>query len=649
MIIKNLPLRKIFGKLLFTISFLSLILNHSYGAQGKGSLPTNYGFIENKGQIVDQNYQPNPAVRYLYNNGNLNVQLKTTGFSYETVKIEKKDKKDHSVEGPLAEISNMLATDITRFVHRVDINFVGANPHPLIAASEKSKDYINYYTAGTLEEGATNVNHYRRVLYKDIYPKIDVEFVLNGKSGNGAFKYNFIVRPGGNVNDIKLQIEGADQTALTADGHINIETAYGEIDESIPYSFQINEQKRERPVNVSFKKSADNTYGIDVKQFDQSKTLVIDPSPWATYLTGGEGGIVTSLVTDNNGNIYSGGCIMSFAFNVATAGAHQVAYGGGDYDAILIKTDASGNKIWGTFYGGLRFDWGNDIALDGSGNILFTGYTSSDDQIATSGSHQETRASVWGTDAYDAFVVKFNAAGTRQWSTYLGGLDEDMGNGIAADNSGNIYVSGKTLSSSDIGTSSAYQISLSGGSDAFITKFNTSGVRQWGTYFGGTANDEAKDIVLDASGNILICGNSESGSLASPGAYQTANSGGDAILAKFNAAGSRLWSTYYGGFDLDKSNRITVDKDNNIYLAGNTVSSSGIATAGAHQTIIGGTTDAYIAKFNAAGGRQWGTYYGGPANESGMDVGVDSLGNVFIVGTNSFLYGNFNSWCSSGN
>jgi hypothetical protein len=281
--------------------------------------------------------------------------------------------------------------------------------------------------------------------------------------------------------------------------------------------------------------------------------------------------------------------------------------------------------VWGTYYGGSSGVNSSDVSTDGSGNVYITGRTRSTSGIATTGAHQTSLARL-----DDAFLTKFNSSGVRQWGTYYGGSFDEYAWDVTTDDSGNVYITGDTESSSGIATNGAHQTSYGGGYfDVFLTKFNSSGVRQWGTYYGGSGQDYGSDISTDSSGNVYITGetNSTSG-IATTGSYKTSmnNSGHtDAFLVKFNSSGVRQWGTYYGGSVQDYGYGVTTDVLSNVYITGQTTSSSGIATIGAHQTSIGGGyIDAFLVKFNSSGVRQWGTYYGGNVDEGGSGGSVSS-------------------------
>jgi len=683
------------------------------------------GFIENKGQIIDQNNNLNPSVLYLYNGNGLHVQLKQTGFSYEVWKLAASHQplasgKLHERNNLLPEANSQQLGADSIYIHRIDISFVGANPNAKITSYEPSKDYINYYTTGTTEKGVTNVRHFKKVLYENIYNNIDVEFCLSvdnsspsgslpaGQAGlGGAFKYNFIVHPGGNPNDIQLKYDGANNTSLTNDGHITIETAYGNIDESIPLTYQIDENNTQQNVNATYKflstdnQQASTTFGFNVGTYDHSKTLIIDPISWATYY----GGIVDvneahGIACDANGNVFITGETGNSS-SIATSGAYQTTLLGYT-DAFVSMFDSTGFLQWGTYYGGSAFFFGNGnahtigyaINLDINRNILVIGYTTSQTSIASTGAYQTTGC-VNGDG--DAFLVKFNSSGIRQWGTYFGGGEYDIGEsvnsdvlgniiiggatessgiatsgayqttnsiddgflakfdsngtiqwatyyggtitfvlGIASDIVGNILITGETNSTSLIATSGAYQLNLAGGKDAFIAKFSTSGSIIWSTYFGGSGSDYGKGIACDKNGDILITGSTNSDSaIATSGAFQTSLSNGDAFIAKFDSSGLRKWATYFGGNWSDAAQGIALDGNGNIFIAGETNSTSSMATVGAYQAFGA----VFLTKFDSTGYLQWSTCYGGENSDFESGIAVDSLGDVFITGWTSSTTG----------
>ncbi len=619
------------------ISFLFLVLVVIFNAKASNinkPVAAQYGFIQNKGQIIDQNNQLNPHVLYLYNGNGLRVQLRKGGFSYEVIHTVKTPKTtiEKEPKGKLASEADSF--DISHEVHRVDINFKDGNKNAVLKPYEAASDYINYYTTATPEEGITNVQHFQKVIYENVYPNIDIEFVLNDAINKGQFKYNFIVKPNANLANIQLEFIGANHTSLNKAGNILIETAYGNIEENIPLSYVINSNNSHSSIKANFIALANNIFGINAAEYNHSQTLVIDPINWSTYYGGSSNDYLFGITTDASGNVLVIGYTNS-SNAIATTGAYQTIQGGNE-DAFIAKFNATGIRQWATYYGGIDGDEGYGVATDTSGNIIITGQTSSTNAIATMGAHQTT----FGGGAYDAFIAKFNSNGIRQWATYYGGNGFESGGSIATDGNSNIVITGSTFSPNAIATMGAHQTIYGGGNyDAFIAKFNTNGMRQWATYHGGSNDDTGYKITTDANGNIVITGQTESNNaIATVGAYQTTFGGGsiDAFIAKFNSNGIRQWATYYGGSNNDWGYGITTDANGNILMTGVTNSSNAIATIGAHQTIFSGVNDAFIAKFNTNGIRQWATYYGGSNEEEGNGIATDTNGNVIIIGyTNS--------------
>ncbi|MEO8588730.1 MAG: SBBP repeat-containing protein [Flavobacteriales bacterium] len=353
---------------------------------------------------------------------------------------------------------------------------------------------------------------------------------------------------------------------------------------------------------------------------------------WSTYYGGATEDEAYAVCVDANGYVYIAGSTDSWV-GIASNGSHQPSLGGaGSYDAFVAKFNGTtGVRQWGTYYGGVPGDEGRAVAVDANGNVYLTGATGSASGISTPGSHQPVLS------GSDAFLVKFDSAGVRQWGTYYGGIGNEDGNGIAIGSDGSVYLGGRGNSPAGISTVGSHQPSNGGGTyDAFLAKFTDAGVRQWATYYGGLADDNCQGIAIDSMDRIYLAGYTRStNAISTAGAHQESYGGefNDAILVQFDADGVRQWGTYYGGLLSERGYIAAVDGDNNVYLSGYTSSENGISTPGSHQEIFGGgQSDGFLAKFNPAGARQWGTYYGGPGIEYGQATAVDANGSAYLVG-----------------
>lgn len=617
------------------VSFLTLyslfFISATFASGNVSGTITKIGFTENKGQIVNQHFVPNTQVKYLLHSPGLNVQLKKNSFSYDTYTAEIKN-TSVLAEGTDPK-QNKKGEEIIYKNHRVDIEFVNANTNPEIIAENPLSHYYNYYTAGTSEQGVTQVRQFAKVTYKNIYQKIDLEFIT---TENGV-KYNFIVRPGGDASKIKWTYKGSDDVTLENE-KIKINVMHGNLFENIPESF-IAEHKQQ--VKVTFNQN-NNIFGFNLPNYDKTNTLVIDPNPslfWSTYFGGSAYDWSNNINRNINGQILMVGYTGSNA-NIATNGTYQTTFGGGIYDAYVAKFDTlNGTLLWATYYGGTNLDYGYGITSDKSGFVYFTGETNSPVSISTSGSHQPA---LNGSN-YDAFLVKLTTNGLRVWATYYGGSLYDYGNDVATDDNANVFLCGYTSSTTagTISTPGSHQSAFGGGYyDGFLAKFDSSGVRQWGTYYGGNLEDRSRGLATDKFGNVYMGGYAASTSgISTGGSHQPVYGGGlfDAFLVKFNGTGVRQWGTYLGANNADYGFGLAVEPTlgNIVYISGYTNSTNGIASAGVHQPLYGGGPfDGFLARFTAAGVRKWSTYYGGNSNDFVYGIAVDPAGkgDVFICG-----------------
>lgn len=238
---------------------------------------------------------------------------------------------------------------------------------------------------------------------------------------------------------------------------------------------------------------------------------------------------------------------------------------------------------------------------------------------------------------FDAFVTKINAAGTGiVYSTYLGGSSEDEGRGIAVDASGNAYIAGIT-NSSDFNTRNPLQPTITGlTEDAFITKVNANGTDLiFSTYFGGGNIDQAFGIALDAAGDIYLAGSTVSADFRTKNPFQPGNLGGsDAFIAKIKGDGSQtIYSSYLGGTGFDEAYSVAVDAFGNAYVAGQTASTDFNTINALQPANGGGGSDAFIAKVNAQGTA---LIYSSYVGGSAVDV---AYGVAVDVNTNAYITG----------
>lgn len=609
-----------------------------YAESVRGQVPrasqSLYGFVENKGQVVDQHNRPNPSVLYLYNGKGMHVQLRPTGFSYELVQVSTHYKTpDPELRQPADAIHPEDTTGYTFTTHRIDINFVHANASAVKTATGKSADYINYYSEQTGDSGITSVHHYTRVLYEHIYPGISIEFLLTDLHNRGGFKYNIIADPGADLSVFELDIRGADEITLTAKGELNLHTGLGDILERIPMSYQLNGSIK-TPVEARFRPTSQNTYGLEVAGYNPAHPLVIDPvpAPWSTYYGGEASDILYSTRVDVSGNVIASGQTSSTT-KIATTGAFQTSRSGSN-DLFIVKFTATCSRQWATYFGGTGGDLPNydNLATDLNNNI-YTCMATTSTGLATTGAYQTAISG-----ATDAVLLKLNSSGVRQWSTYFGGSNHESVYNVTTDSSSNVIFCGYTESSTGIASSGAHQTTYGTNTDGYVAKFSTSGSRVWSTYLGGSSGDYAQAVVTGANNSLWVGGQTNSFSgIATSGTHQTSKSDNyDIFLNTFDSSGTRLWGTYFGvgvtyGNGNDYANSIALDYQGNCFIFGESYTDSGMATTGAHQYYGAGNSDLVLAKFNTTGQRLWSTYLGCSAYDYARSIAVDKQGNAIIA------------------
>ena len=680
-------IKKLFLLVYFAALTTSISANTNTSELDKfNSAKSSVSFTENKGQISDQNYNPRPDVLFSGEANGLQFHIRKDGVSYQTSRVDSWKQQDENLPEGMREEGKTDSVPDQMTIYRTDINWLGFNKDYTIESGEAKAGFNNYYLP-SCPEGAMNVKSYTDVTFKNLYAGIDVKWYEK----NGELEYDFILAPNADYTKISWEIKGADKISIGENGQLIIETPLGNIEEQAPIAFQgetmVEATWKIDGNNISFQLGSYNENEVliidpVVRQWgtyyggtgqDYGLSCATDTSgniylagitrstsgiattgahqtnhggyrdaflvkfnssgvrQWGTYYGGTREEYGNSCATDASGNIYLSGFTSSTS-GMATTGAHLATFGGGDWDAFLVKFNSSGVRQWGTYYGGTAGEAAYHCATDASGNVYLTGEAKSTTGVATTGAHQTSKGSL-----EDAFLVKFNSSGVRQWGTYYGGSGNDYGHSCATDASGNVYLAGDARNSTTgIATTGAHKTTRGGVRDAFLVKFNSSGVRQWGTFYGGTGDDKGRSCATDASGNIYLSGYTRSTSgIATTGAHQTTFGGAteDAFLVKFNSSGVRQWGTYYGGTSNEIGYSCATDASGNIYLSGYTRSTSGIATTGAHQTTYGGgLNDAFLVKFNSSGVRQWGTYYGGTGNDFGWSCATDTSGNIYLSG-----------------
>jgi hypothetical protein len=380
---------------------------------------------------------------------------------------------------------------------------------------------------------------------------------------------------------------------------------------------------------------------------------------WATNIGGSSDDYGYGIATDSSGNVYITGYYGQSISNPLTINSFDSVVGGaitvapygtlsnsGNNEAFIVKYNTSGQALWATNIGGSSDDVGYSVATDSSGNVYITGYYNS--ASLTINSFDSVVGGVITTNVYgtlsnigsnDVFIVKYDTNGQALWATNIANISDDYGYGIATDSSGNVYITGSSISGlltinsfdSVVGgviTTNAYgTLPYGSPSCVFIVKYDTNGQALWATNTSGSSYDEGNSITTDSSGNVYIIGYYNSapltinsfdsvgggvitltpyGALSNSGIYNT-------FIVKYDTNGQALWATKIGGGGADIGFSIATDSSGNVYITGRYDSSTltinsfvsvigGAITVAPYGTLSNsGSIDVFIVKYNTNG------------------------------------------------
>jgi hypothetical protein len=308
---------------------------------------------------------------------------------------------------------------------------------------------------------------------------------------------------------------------------------------------------------------------------------------WGTVET--EGGY--SVTTDIDGSIFVAG---------HTNGSFDENINLGNNDVFLTKWNSDGKKEWTKQWGTGESDYGHSVIVDSSGNIFVAG--------CTKGAFADSTNS--GDN--DVFLTKWNSGGTREWTRQIGTSGDDCGNSVAVDAIGNIFVTGYTMGSLDGNVND-------GDYDAFLTKWNSEGTREWTKQLGTVGNDYGYGVAVDRDENILVTGYTE-GSLN--GNKNTGKS--DIFLTKWNSDGTEIWTKQWG--TTSEEYGVSVEaKGVNIFVVG-------ITNGPLDGNISNGSGNTFLTKLDTDGNAEYIKQWGTTENDWGLSVAVDHIDNIFILG-----------------
>ena len=571
---------------------------------------SQYEFIENKGQWDNKIFYKTE-----FTNGAIFFEKNCLTFNFIDIN-HNHEKHNHKNRG---DVHNPNVRPVIKG-HAYKIHFENSNDPNFITGDLKS-DYINYFISNKEENWRSYVKKFGEISYKNIYDSIDIKYY----SSNNTLKYDIIVKPGANTDQIKLRYEGV-SSIEEKNGEIIIKTTMGVIKEGRAYAYQIDGNDTITiPCKYNLK---DSVLSFKIKQYDKTKQLIIDPTLiFSTYTGSTSDNWGFTATYDYSDNVYSGGIAFGVGFPV-TVGAYQVNFAGG-------------YSIYGSYY------------------------------------------------HCDVSIIKFNSDGTqRLYSTYLGGSNgEDMPHSFIVNSKNELVIMGTTGSNNFPTTAGCFDNTFNGGSyinydnvisfqygvDIFVSVLSSDGSSLIAsTYVGGTNNDGLNfrqsysnydpvynlpiilmngndslyynyadgargEVVVDSKDNIYVGTNTFSSDFPAGinAGYQTVNNGKqEGIVFKMTPDLSQLfWSTYLGGSNDDAIFSLSLNKNEELLVTGGTCSNDFPTTSGAYNTSYHGALDAFVSLFSPMGNFLIGsTYFGSSAYDNGYFVRANKNNNAYICG-----------------
>jgi hypothetical protein len=516
---------------------------------------------------------------------------------------------------------------------QLQIRFLGSNAGTHLEANRQLPTLINDLRGNDPELWYVNLPTYGEIDYRQLYLGIDLRY----EGAEGLLKSTFQVAPGADPLQVRWSYEGADITAIdvAVDGNLVINLADGsKLVEQAPIAWQ-EIQGEQIAVAVAYNVREDGSVGFVLGDYDRSQPLTIDPTlVYETVFNSADFDWGVDIAADNAGNAY----VVAQVYDT-------------NHDIVVLKLGPDGTILHTTYLRGAGLDYGGAIAVDAVGDIYVVGRTLSNDFPV----HNALQPQKNGPS--DAFLTKLSGQdGSLIFSTYYGGSRAEQATEIALNGSGAFYITGATDSTDFPTTADAYQDSLNLTycfcEDAFVSKISTDGQDiLYSTYFGGGFDDVGTGIGLDTAGNIYFAGNTKSDDLPLQSPLQGTYGGGfrDGFVAKLSSDGqSLLYSTFLGGEEWERLDRVAVSPSGQIYLGGSTRSASFPTTAGAFQEEFAGgiaecgqppfepirnCDDAFVSSILPDGSAfAYSTYLGGNEDDIGRGLAIDNQGNAYLIG-----------------
>jgi gliding motility-associated-like protein len=478
------------------------------------------------------------------------------------------------------------AAGLVMHAHFYQVEFLNSSDQVDIQGDKTLDTYNNYFIGNNPAKWQSGCKIHQAVIYKNIYPHIDLRYYTD----NNQLKYDIVVHPGGNPDDIVLKYKGVDKL-IVKEGQITVHTSVGDVKESMPHTYQFSKTGN-KDLQSSYSAGPDNTVRFHITDYSPASTLIIDPTLIFSTFTGSHSDNWGYTATyDQAGNFYSGSITLNSIMGDAgngfpvTPGAFQSVFRGGDgtdgsyeYDITIMKFSSNGvNRIYGTYLGGSGDEQPHSLVVDNAGNLVIAGRTSSANfpNVNSSGAKDVLKG------GYDIILTKLSADGKSLiGSRIIGGSGDDGVNvapkyssvpvlpgqnslrlnygddgrsEVILDNANNVYLASCTRST-NFPVVNAFQASSGGGNQdgVFIKASPDLSNILASSYLGGSGDDAAFAIALNPmTNNIYVAGGTSSKDLKGTGngkvVYATNQGGIDGFLSIISNDGGTLIKTSYMG------------------------------------------------------------------------------------------------------
>jgi len=358
---------------------------------------------------------------------------------------------------------------------------------------------------------------------------------------------------------------------------------------------------------------------------------------WAKSIGGSNEDVGARIAVDNSGSVYITGWFQSANVDFDPGPGSNILSTAGLTDIYFGKYDTEGNHLWAYSIGSSFYEGGHDITIDNAGHLYITGYFNGTNVDFDPGAGTAFLSSQ--ANSGDVFIAKYHDDGTYVWAIECSGPAYEVGNGVATDDAGNVCITGGFRGAVDFdpGNGNALQ-SSAGGYDIFFAKYDSSGNYLWAHSAGSTGDDIGADIVMDGTGNSIICSRFNGTDVDfDPGvgtSFLTSNGGFDIAIAKYDTGGNYLRAIQTGGPQDDYSFKIIADDEGNIYHTGSFRGTNVDFDPGPGAAYLNsaGNEDIYFASYDPDGNYLWAERLGGQNSDFGNSIALAGLQRVCITG-----------------